>query len=506
MFTVYNPNVYIVLQLVFVDTEGFESTGRADAYDDRIFALSTLISSVLVYNLPESIRESDVEKLSFAAELANAFYADSLAAGNATQSDGTSSLGMRPGAMIWLIQRDFLRGESLESALRTALRQVPNPHNDPAITQLNNIRKGLSAIAANSTALGLPQPHIDRTRLCEIPDDQLDPDYLRKREELKLAVHIAARPKVVRGAVMDGPALADFITEVVTALNEKEIPTAGSLVRYFNRELVDACREQFIAALERQILPMEATALQVAAATARAAARDKYERGRFGAAVEELDRALEAALDRELAAFTTTNTYQSSVACDAAELECEAELEREAGHRLPSTGRFSSRFNKCKGRFDSVCVGPAKEHAEARLTRVWERESSRFEREYNDRLYNGLILISVVLIVVTRFVLKWSIGETAAWASFIFLQIYPKSFLGSGSSMFETSGWQGLVKVWEVVVDNPIVDLESFGLPVGCVAILGFMTRRKWAWRLGCCSLRKGPKRSKTHKDRDLDV
>ena len=62
-----------------MDTEGFEASGKSDAYDDRIFALSTVIASVLVYNLPETVRESDVEKLSFAVELADAFFSDSQA-------------------------------------------------------------------------------------------------------------------------------------------------------------------------------------------------------------------------------------------------------------------------------------------------------------------------------------------------------------------------------------------------------------------------------------------
>ena len=64
------------LSLLLFDTEGFESTGKADAYDDRIFALSAMLSSVLVYNLPETVRESDIEKLSFASQLAEGFYAD----------------------------------------------------------------------------------------------------------------------------------------------------------------------------------------------------------------------------------------------------------------------------------------------------------------------------------------------------------------------------------------------------------------------------------------------
>lgn len=37
--------------VVYVDTEGFEGTGQASVYDDRIFAFATLVSSVLVYNL-----------------------------------------------------------------------------------------------------------------------------------------------------------------------------------------------------------------------------------------------------------------------------------------------------------------------------------------------------------------------------------------------------------------------------------------------------------------------
>ena len=59
-----------------MDTEGFEASGKSDAYDDRVFALSTFMSALLIYNLPETVRESDIEKLSFAVELAQAFFAD----------------------------------------------------------------------------------------------------------------------------------------------------------------------------------------------------------------------------------------------------------------------------------------------------------------------------------------------------------------------------------------------------------------------------------------------
>lgn len=62
------------LSMLFFDTEGFESTGQSDAYDDRIFAFAAILGSTLIYNLAEAVRESDIEKLAFAVELATAFY------------------------------------------------------------------------------------------------------------------------------------------------------------------------------------------------------------------------------------------------------------------------------------------------------------------------------------------------------------------------------------------------------------------------------------------------
>nr|AAM15401.1 putative guanylate binding protein [Arabidopsis thaliana] len=41
--------------VIYLDTEGFESVGKSNVYDDRIFALATVMSSVLIYNLPETV-------------------------------------------------------------------------------------------------------------------------------------------------------------------------------------------------------------------------------------------------------------------------------------------------------------------------------------------------------------------------------------------------------------------------------------------------------------------
>lgn len=52
---------------------------------------------------------------------------------------------------------DPMQGKTLDQTLREALQPVPNPHSDSGIAQLNRIRESLRLIAANSTAVGLPQ-------------------------------------------------------------------------------------------------------------------------------------------------------------------------------------------------------------------------------------------------------------------------------------------------------------------------------------------------------------
>lgn len=104
--------------------------------------------------------------------------------------------------------------------------------------QVNKIRQSLQLVARNSTAFGLHQPHMERTRLCELGDEQLDRKYVEQRSQLRELVQQLAKPKRVNGKVMTGPGLAELVSQMVTALNARDIPTAGSILEHFNKELV----------------------------------------------------------------------------------------------------------------------------------------------------------------------------------------------------------------------------------------------------------------------------
>ena len=435
----------------------------SDAYDDRIFALSSIVASVLVYNLPETVKEGDIEKLSFALELAREFsgraagangrvgaggFEDASAEGSSSSyDDGDDDLGrwdasqlraFLPDSLLWLIQRDFLEGSTVTDMVDQALRGVANPTKDAHVAELNRIRASLRALAANHDAFGLTQPHLERTRLCELRDDQLEPGYVEQREKLKAHVRASAVAKPSIGAAlasgfetasnerfretpdarresaelaMTGVELAALIERSVAALHEGDFPTAGSVVDAFNRDAMERRVEAYERALNAVALPAEAEALRGAHAGAKKAQISLFRAERFGRGAVTA-RALAQKLDALFDLARERNAFASGKACDALASACEETLVKMSNMRLPSLRKFDATANRaCARAFAEGCVGPSLDTARARVTRAVERERAAFAQTYNARLLNGLLLIAVGGVVMFRFLYVAPLAE-----------------------------------------------------------------------------------------------
>lgn len=53
------------------------------------------------------------------------------------------------------------------------------------------------------------QPHLERTKLCELGDAELHPSYVSQRDRLRKVVTSMIRPKIVQGEPITGK---DFVT------------------------------------------------------------------------------------------------------------------------------------------------------------------------------------------------------------------------------------------------------------------------------------------------------
>ncbi|XP_058746057.1 uncharacterized protein LOC131618922 [Vicia villosa] len=448
----------------YLDTEGFESVGKSNVYDDRIFALATVMSSVLIYNLPETIREADISRLSFAVELAEEFY------GRVKGND----VAFEPAKLLWLIQRDFLQGKSVQEMVNEALQRVPNTNGDKNIDLVNQIRDSLASMGDNNTAFSLPQPHLLRTKLCELKDFELDQLYVTRREQLKELVTNIISPKIVQGKTLNGKEFVSFLKQILDALNKGEIPSSGSLVEVFNKGIIERCLKLFSEKMATLVLPLSEESLHGVHDRSRDEVMKVFDHQHFGHHhAKKSTMQLNEEIQKMYKNVILQNEYKSSKLCEALYTRCEDKMDQLQVLRLPSLAKFNAGFLQCNQSFDRECVGPSKKTYAARMVKMLGKSRSQFIKEYNQRLFNWLVVFSLIMVVIGRFVVKFILIEIGAWILFIFLETYTKMFW-SVESLYYNSAWQFVVATWETLVYNAILDLDRWVIPVG-VMLLVFM-------------------------------
>ncbi|KAK7277594.1 hypothetical protein RJT34_22609 [Clitoria ternatea] len=480
----------------YLDTEGFESIGKSNVYDDRIFALATVLGSVLIYNLPETIHEADIARLSFAVELAEEFY-------GRVKGQGVA---FEPAKLLWLIQRDFLQGKSVQEMVKEALRRVPNTDGNKNIDMINEIRDSLAIMGDNSTAFSLPQPHLQRTQLCDMKDAELDQLYVKSREQLKELVPSIISPKIVQGKTLNGTEFVSFLEQILEALNKGEIPSPGSLVEVFNKGILEKCLKLYSEKMATLDLPLPKESLQEAHDTSRDEVMQIFDQQHFGhhharKSVMQLDEEIH----RVYKNVVLQNEYQSSKLCDAMYTICEDKMDQLQVLKLPSLAKFNAGVQQCNHSFERECVGPSKTNYEQRMMKMLGKSRSLFIKEYNHRLFNWLVAFSLVMVVIGRFIVKFILIEIGAWALFIFLETYTRMFWSAETPHYNRV-WHFIVATWETLVYSPILDLDRWAIPLGVMLLLFIVywrcnVQRKYGsqWLLPLYrSNKNGPNRPRT--------
>ncbi|ONK63654.1 uncharacterized protein A4U43_C07F17500 [Asparagus officinalis] len=155
------------------------------------------------------IREADISHLSFAVEIVEEFY------GRVKGQDAA----FQPAKLVWLIQRDFLhRFRSFSIFLVKYFHIKLLKIGDKNIDQVNQIRDSLAIMGDNSTAFSLPQPHLQRTKLCDMNDSELEPKYVERREQLKELVATVIRPKIVQGKLLAKRSSLPFWSSMIMSI------------------------------------------------------------------------------------------------------------------------------------------------------------------------------------------------------------------------------------------------------------------------------------------------
>lgn len=412
--------------ILFLDTEGIEGAGAAGVYDDRVFSFAALLSSVLVYNVPEAVREDDIEKLAFVVELASEFFAR--VGGGSGGGAQPAAPAWAPPSLLWLIQRDFLQGADASEHVAATLRPVPNPSADEHVARLNQVRGSLG-VFRNIDAIGLPQPALERTRLCELAAaGQLPAAYSQKLGAVSAYVAAHARP-LGFGSAGGGP-LADFAERALQALNAQEIPSVASVVSAFNAQLVARCAKGHADAILRLPLPTDEAALLAAHDAALAAATARLLAQSFGGNQSAAE--LVSLAGAALAARRDANFKASHEACARGWAHCEPLLQAARGALLPSRARLEDQLGRCNASLAS-CAGPAAAEYTRRAAEASARARAEVLNQFDEKLATVSVLGSLSLVAFARFALRSGLLEALGWAALFLLEVAPRlDVLGGG--------------------------------------------------------------------------
>ncbi|KAJ0791293.1 putative guanylate-binding protein/Atlastin [Helianthus annuus] len=227
------------------------------------------------------------------------------------------------------------------------------------------------ATSFNAFILCSEQPHLQRTKLCDLKDEELDQSYVRKREQLKEVVKSVIRPKIVQGKSLNGKEFVAFLEKILEALNKGEIPSTGSLVEIFNKKILEKCLKIYEDSMTKVTLPISEESLQSIHEASRTESLKSFDEQHFGRhhakkSVETLDEDIAKMFKN----FVMANQYQSSKLCEELYTLCEDKMDQLQVLRLPSMAKFNAGFLQCNQSFEKVCVGPSKTTYEQRMVKV----------------------------------------------------------------------------------------------------------------------------------------
>mmetsp|Transcript_14371 Transcript_14371/g.43508 ORF Transcript_14371/g.43508 Transcript_14371/m.43508 type:complete len:771 (+) Transcript_14371:24-2336(+) len=235
---------------LLLDTEGIGGLEADAQYDARIFALSSLIASSLVYNSLGSLDEQAISQLSFVARLSeHVSFAD--------DDDDDSSEGVGSGeseaetvarlsefmpSFTWVV-RDFslelasAEGEMITSDEYLELALRPQRGYDASVLERNRLRQVVKAFFRTRACKTLVRPVVEEQDLAfvdQLEPSQLRPQFLAQLDEFRDHVFAAEtlQPKTLglgkQAAPLRGPAYVELLERFCSSFNGGGVPAVVS--------------------------------------------------------------------------------------------------------------------------------------------------------------------------------------------------------------------------------------------------------------------------------------
>jgi len=375
---------------VLLDTEGIGGLEADSHYDARIFSLSTLLCSTLVYNSLGSIDENAINSLSFIANLSQHIRISS-GTGPVREEEEALKFHQFFPSFHWVI-RDFALdlvdedGEKITSDeyLQRSLRMQPGFDKDTA--ERNRIRHMLTSFFQDRHLTTLVRPINDEEalqRIDTVPYRSLRMEFRKSLEALKKQLFEEIKPKALGGRELNGAMFAGLCQAYVQAINEGGVPTISSAWQGVSRQ---ECRDALEAGVSKaqeafgdlfgpqlEKLPIETKELFAGFKSACSQALELYDSRALGEHVLMFRGKLQERLDEELDQLNQRNLEASTQACESMLQSVFSEIlhpkiHGQADRSILTVESIQQDFEKLRLQYLRLAKGPAKEMCLAQFT------------------------------------------------------------------------------------------------------------------------------------------
>lgn len=213
------------INVIFLDTEGFAANNITENYDAKVFAVSTLLSSHLLYNSVKIIDQSDIDYLELLARRTQLFALRSQLSKSKWTSDFNHDMLTFP-PLTWVVQ-DFVQETHNFETPTEWLHRLMGSHS----RESDNYTISLLEIFEKVDCHTLFIPAFDRellTDLSQAKDSDLSSDYRKERDNLIKKLRESIVPKEKANNYITGSDLAQLLRVLVTAANDGSLADVPS--------------------------------------------------------------------------------------------------------------------------------------------------------------------------------------------------------------------------------------------------------------------------------------
>ena len=255
--------------LVLLDTEGLSDPGKGDKeHDAKLFMVSILLSSILVYNSKNTIDDHALETLNLVTKLTEHIQQTT----QHKDQDDEDDLKMIFPTLVWAVRDHFLELEidgrkvTSNEYLEDCLKMKKGVK--PAVKKHNDLREPIRSLFRSRHCFVFPQPTRDLLNLDKIPYEELDPDFQQAGTRFINFVFNQNGCKIVKGNKISTSVLASLAEQYIGSINKNTpviIDSAFDMVmKAKNSRALEAAVGLYRGEMGRVKLPTSSAALNTA--------------------------------------------------------------------------------------------------------------------------------------------------------------------------------------------------------------------------------------------------